>query len=61
MSIKQLLPLAGLVALIGCAGATGPNCLVNESQGIGVDSVGAAITVEAKVPTPECQDLQEEF
>ena len=60
MSIKSLLPIAGLVALIGCGATTGPNCLVNEPQ-IGVDSLGAEVPFDAKVKTAECDDSENDF
>jgi hypothetical protein len=59
MSIKRLLPLAGLVALIGCAGATGPNCLVNEPQV--ADSLGIEVTVNAQVRTDACAEIEHDF
>lgn len=61
MSIKRLLPLAGLVALIGCAGtSTGP-CLRDEPTVIGLDSLGAEVTVVARVPSEQCSELENDF
>ena len=61
MSLKRLLPLAGLVAMVGCAGATGPACWTTQPDVVGVDAEGAPIVIEARVQTEQCQELDEEF
>lgn len=59
MTLKQMLPLVGLVALVGCAGSTGPNCLVSQPQV--ADSLGIEITVNAQVRTEQCAETEHDF
>ena len=59
MTLKQMLPLVGLVALVGCAGSTGPTCLVSEPQL--ADSLGIEVTVNAQVKTAQCAESEHDF
>ncbi len=61
MSLKRLLPIAGLVALIGCASPSGPGCFREETHVIGLDSLATPVTVEARVQSAECSDLENDF